>query len=629
MPPFFKLLTRFRKDERGIFGVIFGLIAVVLVTLAGCVVDFSYMQTIRSRAQNALDASALALQSKMSTLTVAEIQAQAQALLIERLADSTVTAEILSVTKNTSVGTLNLKAHIRVPTIFVQLVGVRNLDASLVSEVTQNSSNVEVSVSLDVTGSMAGTKITDLQDATSQLIDLVVKDTQTPSYSRMAIVPWSFGANLGTQARAALARGTPATVTGSITSSAWAVASSQKSISAVNVVYNGAVTITTSSNHGRSTGDVVYITGMTAGCCSSGAVTNLNGNYYTVTKVNNTKFTLNNVTGSANTTGSGGTETACQFASCNVQLTGTFSATSFHDGDGVYVSGVSGLTNLNSTGYFITYTDSTHVILKNSTAASNQYNSGNAGTGGTLTRANYGDVYYHFTAADSSQQTYQPSTCTTERATDTSKDTSPATYPLGFDYTSGGAACVSQTMQPLTDSKTTLHALATSLSAGGSTSGHLGLAWGWYLISPNFSTIWPSVTGPPATYVPHAYKEANLVKAIVFMTDGDFNSPYCKGVIASDAGSGSGGGNTHNSCSAPLGTSQVQAQALCDEIKKSTYGIILYVVGFDLAGNTTALNFLQGCATDTTKFFQADDGTDLANAFTAIAGDLSQLRLSK
>jgi len=200
MPPFFKLLTRFRKDERGVFGVIFGIIAVVLVTLAGCVVDFSYMQTIRSRAQNALDASALALQAKMSTLTDDEIKTQAQALLTERLADSTITSEILSVTSNDAAGTLNLKAHIRVPTIFVQLVGVRNLDASLVSEVTQNSSNLEVAIALDNTGSMGGTKIQNLIDATKTLIGLLVKDQQppaAPTYSKMALVPYSYGVNVG------------------------------------------------------------------------------------------------------------------------------------------------------------------------------------------------------------------------------------------------------------------------------------------------------------------------------------------------------------------------------------------------------------------------------------------------
>ena len=66
------------------------------------------------------------------------------------------------------------------------------------SEVTRNRTNLEVSVALDTTGSMAGSKITALMTATNNLIDLIVKDVQTPTYSKMAIVPWSFGANVGT-----------------------------------------------------------------------------------------------------------------------------------------------------------------------------------------------------------------------------------------------------------------------------------------------------------------------------------------------------------------------------------------------------------------------------------------------
>ena len=95
----------------------------------------------------------------------------------------------------------------------IALVGVRTITAQLQSEVTRNSDDVEVSVSLDVTGSMAGSKISSLITATNSLIDLVVNDSQVPSYSKMAIVPWSFGANLGATTAAAAPRTTTAAST--------------------------------------------------------------------------------------------------------------------------------------------------------------------------------------------------------------------------------------------------------------------------------------------------------------------------------------------------------------------------------------------------------------------------------
>lgn len=634
MPSFFKLLTRFRKDERGVFGVIFGLIAVVLVTLAGCVVDFSYMQTIRSRAQNALDASALALQAKMSTLTVAQIQTQAQALLVERLADSAVTAIVTGVTKDTNAGKLTLQARLSVPTIFVQLVGVTKLDAQLVSEVTQQSNNLEISVSLDITGSMAATydwsgtktsdKIGDLISATKTLIGLVVKDDQSVSYSKMAIVPWSFGANVGSYA--ASVRGTP-TPGVSISSVKWASATIP-TVSGITRANPGVITV--NSVTGLANNDWIYISGvsgMTQINGKIGQISNLNAGAKTFNiKISGTNLCTTSGCGYSSRT-SGGTVTKCLTTSCQEVVT-TTSNHGLSTNDYAFVTG-SSLSSINNVLTGSPYT-STPLPWQVTSLTSTTYSVALSGpsTGsqtsaqGTSYCTKYGCPYYYFTSAAGTAQVFQPSNCTTERSTNSYSDTAPSVTPLAYNYTSGGAACVSQVIQPLTADKTVLNALADSLVAGGSTSGHLGLAWGWYMISPNFAYLWPTASQP------HAYKEANLTKAIVFMTDGAFNSPYCQGVIASDAGPGSGGASSHNGCTAPLGASKDQAQAICDNIKAAANGVTLYVVGFDLGTDADALAFLEGCAT-VDKFYEADDGAALQAAFNSIGGDLSQLRISK
>ena len=94
--PFGDLLIRFRKDERGVFLVFFALIAVVLIAASGAVVDFTRVQQARTRAQIALDAAALALQGTISNsgVTAATLKTKAQALLTERIADSSVTAVV-------------------------------------------------------------------------------------------------------------------------------------------------------------------------------------------------------------------------------------------------------------------------------------------------------------------------------------------------------------------------------------------------------------------------------------------------------------------------------------------------------------------------------------------------------
>ena len=113
------------------------------------------------------------------------------------------------------------------------------------------------------------------------------------------------------------------------------------------------------------------------------------------------------------------------------------------------------------------------------------------------------------------------------------------------------------------------------------------------------------------------------------MTDGVFNTPYCNGVIASDALSGSGSNSDHINCAATNGASKAQAQSLCTAIKTTSNYIDLYVVGFDLATDTTTLQFLEDCATDEDHFYRADTGEDLEAAFQDIAQNLSDLRISK
>ena len=64
-----RLLERFARDERGVFAVIFGLLAIVLVAMGGAAADYIQVDHVRARSQIALDAAALALPPHISTTT--------------------------------------------------------------------------------------------------------------------------------------------------------------------------------------------------------------------------------------------------------------------------------------------------------------------------------------------------------------------------------------------------------------------------------------------------------------------------------------------------------------------------------------------------------------------------------
>ena len=623
------LLKRFRRDESGAFAVIFGLLAIVLIAVSGAVVDFTYTQTARSRAQNALDAAALALQYRVSDVNngiaskssaEADVVSKAQNILNERLGDNSITATVRSATINTSTSSLDIAAQITVPTAFVQLVGIRSITAQLTSEATQGSKDIEVAVALDTTGSMAATKdrwgnitsnkIGDLITATNNLIDLVVKDTQTPTYSKMAIVPWSNAVNVGSS-YAASVRG-PETAGKTITAASWGTGTAF-SISGVTRASPGVVTLTAKPTF--NSGDVVVITGVSG-------MTQLNGNKYKVASLSTSspwKFTLQTTGGSnVSTSGysaysSGGTVQKCLYSTCDITVTAA--GHGFANGDYVGVDGVSGMTGLNGNVYQAAdVTSSTvHLSGSGSDAGGQIFTSG-----GKLYCTDYACKFYRFANASGGYTSYEDNYCATERTTHSYDDSAPSTTYLSFDYTSGGADCITQTIQPLTSDKTVLHALTNSLTANGSTAGHLGLAWGWYMISPNFGYLWPTSSQPAA------YGKSNLVKAVILMTDGQFNLQYCNGVLDKASGRSS----SHINCNS-IDDSRSQAETICSNIKALPYPPILYTVGFDLGSDTASLNFLKDCSTNGDHFFDAESGADLDAAFQQIAQQLNELRLSK
>ncbi|HZY68501.1 MAG TPA: pilus assembly protein TadG-related protein, partial [Devosia sp.] len=260
MQRFADLTRRFRKDERGVFLVFFAIFAVVLIATSGAVVDFSRVQQARTRAQIALDAAALALQSTINTpgVTADTLKTRAQNLLTERIADSQVTAVVEAATPDTTAGKLTISGYISVPTYFVKLVGIENMRSSMLSEVTRSSSDIEIALSIDITGSMAkktcswlekifgcvdSDKIGALINASNSIIDLLVSTTQTPTYSRMAIVPWSGAVNVGSYANNV--RGTPNSASSTIKSvSSW---SSGSSVSISSITRGATTTINKNS----------------------------------------------------------------------------------------------------------------------------------------------------------------------------------------------------------------------------------------------------------------------------------------------------------------------------------------------------------------------------------------------
>jgi Flp pilus assembly protein TadG len=171
-----------------------------------------------------------------------------------------------------------------------------------------------------------------------------------------------------------------------------------------------------------------------------------------------------------------------------------------------------------------------------------------------------------------------------------------------------GNACPAASIIPLTghSQQSSIKTTISNFSASGSTAGHIGAAWGWYMLSPNWNGIFSGANAPGA------YNDPNVSKNLVLMTDGLFNTSYLSGLAAGSA--------------AATTESYAQFDALCQGMKAK--GINVYTIGFGL-NDPTATAKLSGCASAPSNFFAAANGTELKAAFSTIVDKLNSLRVSR
>lgn len=630
------LVQRFVASSRGNVAMIFALSLpiLVMITLGG--VDLNRASTVRVNLQDALDAATLAV-ARTTAVTDAELTSIGTKALKANLANYpnvnlasatfTLNADRV-VIANATVNVKTLVANIVLPPYGKLLDDTLPVTAH--SEVNRSAKNIEVGLVLDITGSMAGQRIIDLRAAAAQLVDIVVQPVQTPYYTRMAIIPYSIGVNMGSYANAA--RGAPIGAR-PISGASW-MRSSPLNISNITKANPGVVT--TTANHGLETNNYVWISDVRG-------MTQVNGRAYRVIKLSNTTFSLQTLSGSTwsnlSTSGSGysnysssGTVQPCQVASCYVVIKANghgIPATTTDTGSTlpgtVRISDVNGMTEINGKVYEIgdVTTDTYSIPVAGGSVS--------AYTGGGSSWCGQDGCQYRVFRrwSDNALTGVETSTCVSERTGPQAyTDAAPGTNTwVGRNYDAKyvsknvpGNPCPTAAIQPLTANIASLKTKITGLSETGSTAGQIGLAWGWYSLSPNFNSLWPS---NPAG----VYNTTNTLKAVILMTDGEFNSPYCTGVLARDAGDGSGGSADKINCNATNGDPFVQATALCNAIKAQR--IVLYTVGFAVTEGSNAAKILSNCATSPDYAFLPASGADLKNDFAAIGRDITRLRISK
>jgi Flp pilus assembly protein TadG len=184
----------FWADEDGNI-TIFSLFMVMLIlAITGAAVDIMRFEATRAKMQSTMDRAVLAAadldQEQDPTAVVQDYMLKAG--LDEVLAE-------VNVEQGLNHRTVAANGSADLETIFLKMSGLDSLTAPAASTAEEKISNVEISLVLDVSGSMNGSRITNMRAAAAEFVDTVIQPTGEGSgLTTVSVVPYNATVNLGT-----------------------------------------------------------------------------------------------------------------------------------------------------------------------------------------------------------------------------------------------------------------------------------------------------------------------------------------------------------------------------------------------------------------------------------------------
>ena len=183
-------IATFRDAEDGSFIILSLFLFLAIIVVGGIGVDILRHDYARVRMQNTADAAALAaadLDQSLDSKTVVESHFDA--------------AELTAALQNVSVSppspnsrTVGVTAATDVSTWFMPILGVNKLRARTSGTATEEIQDVEISLVLDVSGSMEGIRLARLKEAAKRFVDVMLLDrdgNQIVGEISINLVPYS------------------------------------------------------------------------------------------------------------------------------------------------------------------------------------------------------------------------------------------------------------------------------------------------------------------------------------------------------------------------------------------------------------------------------------------------------
>ena len=192
--------ARFAADKSGQFSMIFALCSGVLMISVGLSVDYARIISAKSQLTSALDAAVTSTARDITRGKVDKKEAtrRVQAFLDANLDGKRLTEDnvhLTDVTLDPVTNKLSASARVDVDMMFPVMNNPKVQPVNVKIGALYSERKVEVSMVLDVTGSMAGSKINELKIAAKSAVKAFINNGS--AHTRVAITPYAFGVNAG------------------------------------------------------------------------------------------------------------------------------------------------------------------------------------------------------------------------------------------------------------------------------------------------------------------------------------------------------------------------------------------------------------------------------------------------
>lgn len=194
----------------------------------------------------------------------------------------------------------------------------------------------------------------------------------------------------------------------------------------------------------------------------------------------------------------------------------------------------------------------------------------------------------------------------------TARDARDLIAAIGGFATSSDMTCPDSPVHPLDGNLSNVHDAIDGMQrstiftrGGGRTSGHMGIAWSWYSISPRWTGVWTDpIYGGTSGSAPHPYGDPFIPKVAILMTDGIFQHGFHP---------------DFNSLDADVEIERVvdAAQNLCANMRDA--GVEIYAIGLQTSAEAEAT--LANCTGNAARVFTTSVSSELEAIYEGIAQD--------